>query len=147
MPPASRASSALSTVPSATARSYACSSTTSPAGGRRPSRTSPSSLWIPTGTRPHTPSQAYALFEVSDSSLTQDRLTKAPIYAKNGVPQYVLVNLREDCVENYTAPSAPRRRYLERTVLRRGERFTLVVFPDVTIAVDDLLPPRRRARP
>lgn len=93
------------------------------------------------------PMQAYALVEVSDSSLTQDRLTKAPIYAKNGVPQYVLVNLREDCVENYTAPSAPRRRYLERTVLRRGERFTLVVFPDVTIAVDDLLPPRRRARP
>ena len=93
------------------------------------------------------PTQAYALFEVSDSSLTQDRLTKAPIYAKNGVPQYVLVNLRSDCVENHTAVSAPRRRYLERTVLRRGERLALVAFPDVIIAVDDLLPPRRRARP
>jgi Uma2 family endonuclease len=89
------------------------------------------------------PSQAYALFEVADSSLSQDRLTKAPIYAKNGVPQYVLVNLREDCVENHTAPSAPRRRYLERTLLRRGERLALVAFPDVTLAVDDLLPPRR----
>jgi Uma2 family endonuclease len=84
------------------------------------------------------PSRAYALFEVADSSLTQDRLTKGPIYAKNGVPQYVLVNLREDCVENYSAPSAPRRRYLERSVLRRGERLGLVAFPDVTIAVDDL---------
>lgn len=94
------------------------------------------------------PSRAYALFEVSDSSLTQDRLTKAPIYAKNGVPQYVLINLRDDCVENHTAPSAPRRRYLERTVLRRGERLGLVTFPDVTLLVDDLLPPRRaRSRP
>jgi Uma2 family endonuclease len=92
------------------------------------------------------PSRAYALFEVADSSLTQDRLTKAPIYAKNGVPQYVLINLREDCVENYTAPSAPRRRYFARAVFRRGESLTLVAFPDVTIAVDDLLPPRRRAR-
>jgi Uma2 family endonuclease len=88
------------------------------------------------------PSRAYALFEIADSSLTQDRLTKGPIDARNGVPQYVLVNLREDCVENHTAPSAPRRRYFERTVLRRGERLTLVALPDVTIAVDDFLPPR-----
>jgi Uma2 family endonuclease len=87
------------------------------------------------------PSRA-ALFEIADSSLTQDRLTKGPIDARNGVPQYVLVNLREDCVENHTAPSAPRRRYFERTVLRRGERLTLVALPDVTIAVDDFLPPR-----
>src|SRR5262245_50754620 len=92
------------------------------------------------------PSRAYALFEVAATSLTQDRLTKAPIYAKAGVSQYVIVNLREDCVENHTAPSAPRRCYLERTVLQRGEFLTLVAFPDVTIAVDDLLPPRRGAR-
>jgi Uma2 family endonuclease len=92
------------------------------------------------------PSRAHALFEVAASSLTQDRLTKAPIYAKNGCPQYVLVNLREDCVESYTAPSAPRRAYLECAVLRRGERLQLVAFPDVTVAVDDLLPPRRRGR-
>jgi Uma2 family endonuclease len=91
------------------------------------------------------PTQAHALFEIADSSLLQDRLTKAPIYARNGVPQYVLINLREDCVENHTAPSAPRRRYLARSVLRRGDRLGLVAFPDVSLAVDDLLPPRRTA--
>ncbi len=90
------------------------------------------------------PTQAHALFEIADSSLIQDRLTKAPIYARSGVPQYVLVNLRGDCVENHTAPSVPRRRYLECAALRRGERLALVAFPDVTLAVDDLLPPRRR---
>ena len=80
------------------------------------------------------------MLEVAHSSLAQDRLTKSFIYAKAGIPQYVIVNLRDDCVESYIAPSAPRRRYRERTVLVRGERLQLVTFPDVTIAVDDLLP-------
>jgi len=80
------------------------------------------------------------VLEVAHSSLAQDRLTKSFIYAKAGIPQYVIVNLRDDCVESYIAPSAPRRRYRERTVLVRGERLQLVTFPDVTIAVDDLLP-------
>jgi hypothetical protein len=90
------------------------------------------------------PSRAHVVFEVADSSLLQDRLTKGPIYAKNGVPQYVLVNLRERCVENHTAPSAARRRYLERTILAAGEQLWLVAFPDVSIAVDDLLSSRPR---
>ncbi len=99
---------------------------------------------VPDGYATEHPSRAYVVFEVADSSLLQDRLTKAPIYARNGVPQYVLVNLRHRQVENYTAPSAPRRRYLERAVLGRGERLPLVVFPDVVIAVDDLLSARAR---
>src|SRR5262249_804479 len=84
------------------------------------------------------------VFEIADSSVLQDRLTKGPIYAKNGVPQYVLVNLRDRCVENHTNPSAPRRRYLERTILAAGEHVRLVAFPDVRIAVDDLLSGRAR---
>jgi len=90
------------------------------------------------------PSRAHVVFEVSDSSLLQDRLTKGSIYAKNGVPQYVVVNLRDRVLENHTRPSAPRRRYLERTVLRRGEGLELVAFPDVQIAVDELLGVRAR---
>ena len=99
---------------------------------------------VPDGYATAHPAQAHLVLEVARSSLAQDRLTKCFIYAKAGIPQYVIVNLRNDCVENYTAPSAPRRRYRERTVLVRGERLQLVVFPDVTIAVDDLLPPRVR---
>jgi Uma2 family endonuclease len=87
------------------------------------------------------PSRAYVIVEIADSSLTQDRLTKSAVYAGNGVPQYVLVNLREDCVENHVAPSVRQRRYRTRTVLRRGARVELVAFPAVTVAVDDLLPP------
>jgi Uma2 family endonuclease len=100
--------------------------------------------FVPDGYVTEHPSRAHVVFEVADSSLLQDRLTKGPIYAKNGVPQYVLVNLRERCVENHTAPSAPRRRYLERTILTDREQLRLVAFPDVTIAVDDLLAARTR---
>jgi Uma2 family endonuclease len=87
------------------------------------------------------PSRAYVIVEIADSSLTQDRLTKSAVYAGNGVPQYMLVNLREDCVENHVAPSVRQRRYRTRTVLRRGERVGLVAFPAVTVDVADLLPP------
>jgi Uma2 family endonuclease len=100
--------------------------------------------FVPDGYATEHPSRAHVVFEVADSSLLQDRLTKGPIYAKNGVPQYVLVNLRDRCVENHTAPSAPRRRYLERTILAGRELLRLVAFPDVTIAVDDLLSARAR---
>ncbi len=100
--------------------------------------------FVPDGYATEHPSRAYVVVEIADSSLLQDRLTKGPIYAKNGIPQYVLVNLRERCVENHTAPSAPRRRYLERTILGRGEQLRLVAFPDVTIPVDDLLLARAR---
>lgn len=100
--------------------------------------------FVPDGYASEHPSRAHVVFEVADSSLLQDLLTKGPIYAKNGVPQYVLVNLRDRCVENHTAPSAPRRRYLERTILAAGEQLRLVAFPDVSIAVDDLLSSRPR---
>lgn len=100
--------------------------------------------FVPDGYASEHPSRAHVVFEVADASLLQDRLTKGPIYAKNGVPQYVLVNLRDRCVENHTAPSAPRRRYLERTILAAGEQLRLVAFPDVNIAVDDLLSSRPR---
>ena len=97
---------------------------------------------VPDGYASAHPAHAHLVLEVAHSSLAQDRLTKCFIYAKGGIPQYVIVNLRDDCVESYIGPSAPRRRYRERTVLVRGERLQLVMFPDVTIAVDDLLPPR-----
>jgi Uma2 family endonuclease len=45
------------------------------------------------------PRTALLVVEVADSSLLQDRLTKAPLYAAAGIPEYWLVNLRagESC--------------------------------------------------
>jgi hypothetical protein len=89
------------------------------------------------------PRQALLVIEVADPSLAQDRLTKARIYAAADVPEYWLVNLRDDVVEVLQVPDAPARRYAERRLAARGERLRLVALPEVSVAVDDLLPDPR----
>jgi Uma2 family endonuclease len=86
------------------------------------------------------PSQALLIVEVASSSLAQDRLTKSRIYAAAGVPEYWIVNLRDDALEVHRHPDASAARYAEEQVLRRGERVSLAAFPDVSFAVAQILP-------
>lgn len=86
------------------------------------------------------PITALLVVEVSHSSLPQDRLSKSRIYAGAGIPEYWIVNLREDCVEVYRSPDVAHRLYAARHIAGRGERIALVAFPDTGIAVDALLP-------
>ena len=86
------------------------------------------------------PTTALLVLEVADSSLAQDRLTKASLYAAAGVPDYLLVNLRDGVVEAYGLPNPTTRRYAELRIAGRGERVELTAFPGATLAVDDLLP-------
>jgi len=67
------------------------------------------------------PRAALLVAEVSDSSLKQDRLTKGAIYAAAGIPEYWIVNLRDDCVEAYRGPDPQARRYVEQRRAVRGE--------------------------
>ncbi len=90
----------------------------------------------------HHPSTAHLVVEVSDSSLVQDRQTKAGIYAAAGIPEYWIVARRGDHVQVSTDPVASERRYAMVRVARRGETVTLATLPDVTVRVDDLLPPQ-----
>jgi len=83
---------------------------------------------------------ALLVIEVADASLTQDRITKAAIYAAAGIPEYWLVNLRDDCVEVFRAPDPGTPSYRESTIAHRGERIALASLPDASVAVDDLLP-------
>ncbi len=87
------------------------------------------------------PTLAHLLVEVAQSSLEIDRTTKAQLYAECGVPEYWIVNLVDGLVEVHT--EAARGAYARVTPFRRGESVTLREFPDVGIAVDDVLPPRR----
>jgi Uma2 family endonuclease len=86
------------------------------------------------------PTTALLVVEVADTSLFPDRLTKAAIYATAGIPEYWVVNLRENCIEVFRAPDQSAGRYRENAVARRGERVDLITFPGTSIAVDDLLP-------
>ena len=90
------------------------------------------------------PRTALLVVEVADSSLKQDRLTKAMIYAAAGVPEYWIVNIPGQQVEVHRDPDPAARRYRTVTMVRRGGRIELVSFPDTSVAADDLLPVIRR---
>lgn len=75
--------------------------------------------------------------EVSDSSLSTDRGIKARLYAESGVPEYWVVNLRDQLIEVRSRPVAGA--YAEVGIFRRGDVIQLGAFPDVEIAVDSVL--------
>jgi Uma2 family endonuclease len=88
------------------------------------------------------PSTALLVVEVAGRSLAQDRLTKGAMYAAAGIPDYWIVDLRDDRVEVLRAPITVARRYAERRLARRGERIELLTLPGAAVAVADFLPAR-----
>ena len=86
-----------------------------------------------------TPADVLLVIEVADSSLAYDREVKAHLYGRNGIPETWVRNLPEDCIERFTQPGPEG--YAQHTVHRRGETLTPVSFPDLELAVEELLPP------
>jgi Uma2 family endonuclease len=86
------------------------------------------------------PHLAHLVVEVADSSLAQDRLTKAAIYAGAGVPEHWIVDLRGQRVEVHRVPDPKARRYRDRSLVRRGDTIALSVLEGALVAVTDLLP-------
>jgi Uma2 family endonuclease len=84
-----------------------------------------------------TPADVLLLVEVADSSLEYDRDTKVPLYAGAGIFEYWLVNLVDDLILVYRDPTPSGYRSVQ--VLRSGDRIQPLAFPDITIAVSDVL--------
>ena len=83
------------------------------------------------------PRTAELVVEVADSSLVIDRGRKLRLYAREGMPEYWIVNLVDGSLETYRQPEGES--YRERRVLRRGE--TMTVGPESNaVAIADLLP-------
>lgn len=85
------------------------------------------------------PKDIYLVMEIADSSIDTDR-KKAGKYARNGIPQYLILNLNTNEIEDYREPSADGYRF--KKTYTENESFNLVAFPDVEIKVSDLLPPK-----
>jgi Uma2 family endonuclease len=79
------------------------------------------------------------LVEVSDTTLRLDRQRKRPAYARAGITEYWILNLRDCQLEVYREPS--RSRYRGLTIHREGEQVSPLAAPTATIHVADLLPP------
>ena len=87
-----------------------------------------------------TPADVLLLVEVADSSLDYDRNTKIPLYAEAGIVEYWIVNLVDDLILVYRDPGPAGYGVVQ--VLRRGDTIRPLAFPDVEIAVSDVLRPR-----
>jgi Uma2 family endonuclease len=85
-----------------------------------------------------TPADVLLLIEVADSSLDYDRNVKGPLYAENGVAEYWIVNLIDDCLEVHRQPR-PDGTFADVRVLRPGDTADVVALPGVTVAVADIL--------
>jgi Uma2 family endonuclease len=84
------------------------------------------------------PRQALLLVEVSQSSLAFDRDRKRPAYARNGVPEFWILDLTMRRLEVYRDPRGETYGRVE--ILQAGDTATPLHAPDATIRVDDLLP-------
>jgi len=84
------------------------------------------------------PSSALLIVEVADSSLAFDRGNKATAYARNGIAEYWVLNLREQVLEVHRMPESMG--YRERQVLERRDKIAPLAAETCGIAVADLLP-------
>ena len=98
----------------------------------------PDLLVVPRGLyRTEHPSVALLAIEVSESSLKKDRGLKARLYAECGVPEYWVVNLVDGRIEVMTEPQGGR--YAQVKHYAKGESVQLGAFPDISIAVSDVI--------
>jgi len=83
------------------------------------------------------PGDVLLVVEVADTTLAFDRAVKVPLYARTGIPEVWVVDLPGEAVEVYRRPASGR--YAEFRRFVRGKQIVLETFPDLTVAVNDVL--------
>jgi len=86
------------------------------------------------------PEDVLLLVEVAYSTLAYDRRVKLPLYAAAGIPESWLLNLRDDVIEAHAEPSSDGYRTMRQ--YRAGNDIAPAAFPDLAIAVSQLIPAR-----
>jgi Uma2 family endonuclease len=85
------------------------------------------------------PEDVLLLVEVAETSYRYDHDVKLPRYARENVPEVWIVDLVRGAVEVYREPTPNGYRSERRA--GRGATLSPGAFPDVAIAVDEILPP------
>ena len=83
------------------------------------------------------PGDIFLVVEVADTSERYDRRTKGPLYARHGLPELWIVDLSRNRITRYLDPTPDG--YKTSRVYRRGESRGPLAFPNLLIAVDDIL--------
>jgi Uma2 family endonuclease len=66
---------------------------------------------------------------VAGESLQKDRLTKSALYTGAGIPEYVIVNVEQECLEVHRDPDPPSRRYRSLVTLSGDHSFESAAVP------------------
>jgi Uma2 family endonuclease len=84
------------------------------------------------------PTKALLVVEVADQSLRHDRQRKLPLYARSGIPEAWILNLRERTLEVYREPSDGL--YRSRIALVDEDTVSPLAQPEAVIPVSELMP-------
>ena len=83
------------------------------------------------------PDDVLLLIEVSDTTLRHDRRIKLALYARFGIPEVWIANIRARAIEAYTDPVNGE--YTTRQTFQHGQTATPTAFPDVVLPVSDVI--------
>jgi Uma2 family endonuclease len=86
-----------------------------------------------TGERPG-PADVLLLVEVADTSLKFDREVKLPLYARAGIPELWIVDVKQRSLDAYRNPAGDG--YAETTTHHSGEMLALALAPDIVVRLD-----------
>jgi Uma2 family endonuclease len=84
-------------------------------------------------------SDVFLIVEAADSSFEDDRDIKGPLYARNGIPEYWIINLNDDTVHDFREPK-PDGTWGSTQQIARGGILTIAALPGISLAVNDILP-------
>ncbi len=84
------------------------------------------------------PSSAVLIVEVADATLAFDRETKKRVYARNGIPEYWILNLVDQKLEAYRQPEGED--YTHKQVIAAGAQVSPLAAPGAGIPVAELFP-------
>ena len=78
-----------------------------------------------------TPAETYLVIEVSNSTLSTDRSFKAPLYARAGIPEYWIFDVKSHRIEMYRTPADGM--YRDVVTLTKPRPISIQLLPDVEI--------------
>jgi Uma2 family endonuclease len=85
------------------------------------------------------PTTARLVFEVAGGSLRKDREVKGSLYARAGIPEYVVVNLVDETLEAYRDPDPVAGRFRSLSTLDKKATFESAAVPGLRFAIAELL--------
>lgn len=83
------------------------------------------------------PNDIYLIIEVADSTLQKDRQYKSQLYAQAGIPEYWVINLKQNQVIVYRQLQDST--YQTEQILEASDKVQLLAFPDVIVDLKQLL--------